>query len=203
VAEMLAERGLEVDASCIWRWVQVYAPEINKRCRPYLRPTNKSYRIDETYIKVKGNDRYLYRAVDSTGQTIDFLLTAKRDTAAAKRFLLRAIDASGNPMPRVINVDKNPAYTAAIEALVVEGALPPRVRLRQCKYLNNVIEQDHRTVKKRTWLAKGYGSFQGAWRTLQGIEAVHMIRKGRVRWLAKDDAVGQALFVAELFGIAA
>jgi transposase-like protein len=95
------------------------------------------------------------------------------------------MEASGNPMPRVINVDKNPAYPAAIEALNAEGTLPPRVRLRQCKYLNNVIEQDHRTVKKRTWLAKGYGSFQGAWRTLQGIEAVHMIRKGRVRWLAK------------------
>jgi IS6 family transposase len=203
VAERLAERGLEVDASCIWRWVQVYAPEINKRCRPHLRPTSKSYRIDETYIKVKGKDRYLYRAVDSTGQTIDFLLTAKRDTAAAKRFLLRAIDASGNPMPRVINVDKNPAYPAAIEALMVEGALPSRVRLRQCKYLNNVIEKDHRTVKKRTWLAKGYGSFQGAWRTLQGIEAVHMIRKGRVRWLAKADALGQALFIAELFSATA
>ncbi len=100
---------------------------------------------------------------------------------------------------RMINVDKNPAYPAAIEALPAEGTLPSRVRLRQCKYLNNVIEQDHRTVKKRTWLAKGYGSFQGAWRTLQGIEAVHMIRKGRVRWLAKDDAVGQALFIAGLF----
>ena len=106
-------------------------------------------------------------------------------------------------MPRVINVDKNPAYPAAVEELTAEGRLPARVRLRQCKYLNNVIEQDHRTVKKRAWLAKGYGSFQGAWRTLQGIEAVHMIRKGRVRWLAKDDAVGQALFIAELFGIAA
>ena len=106
-------------------------------------------------------------------------------------------------MPRVINVDKNPAYPAAIEALTAEGTLPPRVRLRQCKYLNNVIEQDHRTVKKRTWLAKGYGSFQGAWRTLQGIETVHMIRKGRVRWLAKDDCVGQALFIAFLFGLAA
>lgn len=89
------------------------------------------------------------RAVDSTGQTIDFLLTAKRDTAAAKRFLLRAIEAPGNPMPRVITVDKNPAYAAAIEALAAEGMLPRRVRLRQCKYLNNVIEQDHRTVKKR------------------------------------------------------
>ena len=84
-----------------------------------------------------------------------------------------------------------------------EGILPSRVRLRQCKYLNNIVEQDHRTVKKRVWLAKGYGSFQSAWRTLQGIEAVHMIRKGRVRWLAKDDAVGQALFITQLFGIAA
>jgi transposase-like protein len=83
--------------------VQAYAPELNKRCRPHLKPTNKSYRIDETYIRVKGEDKYLYRALDSTGQTIDFLLTAKRDTAAAKRFLRKAIEASGNAMPRVIN----------------------------------------------------------------------------------------------------
>ena len=200
---MLAERGLEVDASCIWRWVQAYAPEINKRCRPHLRPANKSYRIDETYIRIKGKDRYLYRAVDSTGQTIDFLLTARRDAAAAKRFLLNAMAASGSALPRVMNVDKNPAYPAAVEELKAEGTLPRRVRLRQCKYLNNIIEQDHRTVKKRVWLAKGYGSFQSAWRTLQGIEAVNMIRKGRVRWLAKGDAVGQALFITELFGIGA
>jgi transposase-like protein len=120
--------------------------------------------------------------------------------AAAKRFLCRAIDASGNAMPRVMNVDKNPSYPAAVEALKAEGTIPSRVVLRQCKYLNNVIEQDHRTVKKRVWLAKGYGSFQTAWRTLQGIETVHMIRKGRVRWLAKGDAVGQGLFIAWLFG---
>ena len=202
VSEMLAERGIDVDASCIWRWVQAYAPELNKRCRPHLKPTNKSYRIDETYIKVKGEDKYLYRAVDSVGQTIDFLLTARRDAAAAKRFLRKALAASGNPVPRVMNVDKNPAYPAAVERLKAEGSLPRRVRLRQCKYLNNVVEQDHRTVKKRVWLAKGYGSFQSAWRTLQGIEAVSMIRKGRVRWLAKGDAVDQAHFIAELFGIA-
>jgi transposase-like protein len=171
--------------------------------RPYLKPVNKSYRIDETYIKVKGEDKYLYRALDSIGQTIDFLLIAKRDAAAAKRFLRRAIQASGNAMPRVINVDKNPAYPAAMEELKAEDAVPRRVALRQCKYLNNVIEQDHRTVKKRVWLAKGYGSFQSAWRTLQGIESVHMIRKGRVRWLAKRDVVGQALFIAWLFGLAA
>src|ERR1700724_127915 len=203
VAELVAERGVEVDASCIRRWVQVYAPELNKRCRPHLKPTNKSYRIDETYIKVNGEDKYLYRALDSTGQTIEFLLTARRDTAAAKRFLRKAIEASGNPMPRVMNVDKNPAYPAAVEALKAEGAIPQRVALRQCKYLNNVIEQDHRTVKKRVWLAKGYGTFQSAWRTLQGIEAVNMIRKGRVRWLANGDVVGQALFIGELFGLAA
>src|SRR5467141_3585147 len=84
VSELVAERGVEVDASCIWRWVQAYAPELNKRCRPHLKLTNKSYRIDETYIKVKGEDKYLYRAIDSTGHTIDFLLTAKRDAASSE-----------------------------------------------------------------------------------------------------------------------
>jgi IS6 family transposase len=203
VSELLAERGVEVHPSCIWRWVQAYAPELNKRCRPHLKRTNKSYRTDETYIKFKGKYQYLYRAVDSTGQTIDFLLTAKRDAAAAKRFFRKALRSPGNPVPRVINVDKNPSYPAAVEALKEEGVLPRRVHLRQCKYLNNVVEQDHRTVKKRTWLAKGYGSFSTAWRTLQGIEAVNMIRKGRVRWVARQDAIAQAAFIAELFGIAA
>jgi IS6 family transposase len=127
VAELLAERGVEVYPSCIWRWVQVYAPELNKRCRPHLKATNKSYRTDETYRKVKGADKYLYRAVDSTGQAIEFLLTAKRDAAGAKRFLRRALNAPGNRVPRVINVDKNPAYPAAVDALRAEGVLPSRV----------------------------------------------------------------------------
>ncbi len=160
VAELVAERGIEADASCIWRWVQAYAPELNKRCRPHLKPTNKSYRIDETYINVKGEDKYLYRALDSTGQTIDFLLTAKRDTAAAKRFLRKAIEASGNPMPRVMNVDKNPAYPAAVEALKADGTIPRRVALRQCKFLNNVIEQDHRTVKNEFGWRRGMAPFR-------------------------------------------
>ena len=102
-----------------------------------------------------------------------------------------------------MNVDKNPAYPAAVEMLKADGLIPDRVVLRQCKYLNNVIEQDHRTVKKRVWLAKGYGSFRSARRTLQGIETIHMIRKGRVRWLAKGNAIGQAHFIAGLFGLAA
>src|SRR5262245_54408182 len=104
--------------------------------------------------------------------------------------LSKAVGAVGNPHPRVINIDKNPAYSAAVEQLKAEGTLRRSVHLRQC------------TVKQRAWLAKGYGSFQSAWRTLQGIEAVNMIRKGRVRWLAKGDAVGQAHLIAQLFEIA-
>jgi transposase, IS6 family len=132
-----------------------------------------------------------------------FLLTAKRDTAAAERFFRKALSAPGNPVPRVINVDQNPAFPAAVEKLKTEGVLPRRVRLRQCKYLNNVVEQEHRTVKQRTCLAKGYGSFPTVRRTLQGIEAVNLIRKGRVRWVARHAAVAAADFINELFGIAA
>lgn len=203
VSELLAERGVAVDASCVWRWVQAYAPELHKRCRPYLKSTNKSYRVDETYIKVKGREKYLYRAVDSTGQTIDFLLTAKRDKQAARRFFHKVFRSSANLIPRVINVDKNAAYPAAIKVLKREGRLPRRVRLRQCKYLNNVIEQDHRNSKKRTRLAKGYKTFPSARRTLEGIETMHRIRKGRVKRVAKKDVVAEAKFVAKLFGLAA
>ena len=203
VSELLAERGIKVDRSCIWRWVQVYAPELNKRCLPPLKSTNKSYRVDETYIEVKGKEKYLYRAVDSTGQTIDFLLTAKRDTAAAKRFFRKMFRNPANPTPRVINVDKNAAYPPAIKALKQEGVLPCRVRLRQCKFLNNIVEQSHRNVKKRTWLAKSYKRFHSAWRTLEGIETMEMIRKGRVRWVAKKDVVAEIKFIAKLFPISA
>jgi transposase-like protein len=203
MSEMTAERGLAISASCIWRWVQVYGPELDKRCRRHLKPTNKSWRLDETYIEVKGQERLLYRAVDSTGQTIDFLLTAKRDATAAKRFFQRALAHSGNRMPRVINVDKNRAYPAAVSDLKQEGTLRRGCRLRQCKYLNNIVEQDHRNVKRRTWLAKGYGSLPTAWRTLRGIEAMDMIRKGRVRRVGKSDTLAQLKFVETLFDIAA
>ena len=168
-----------------------------------MKPTNKSYRVDETYIKVRGQDRYLYRAVDSTGQTIDFLLTARRDAASAKRFFRKLFLTSANVQPRVINVDQNPAYPVAVEQLKQDGTVRRRCRVRQCKYLNNMIEQGDRTVKRRVWLAMGYGSFRSAWRTLRGIEAVSMIRKGRARWVAKTDARGQARFIHRLFGIAA
>ena len=152
---------------------------------------------------MKGKEKYLYRAVDSTGQTIDFLLTAKRDTAAAKRFFRKMFRNPANPTPRVINVDKNAAYPPAIKALKQEGVLPCRVRLRQCKFLNNIVEQSHRNVKKRTWLAKSYKRFHTARRTLEGIETMEMIRKGRVRWVAKKDVVAEVKFIAKLFPIAA
>lgn len=176
---------------------------IDKLCRRYLKPTNKSYRVDETYIKVSGEQKYLYRAVDSTGQTIDFLLTARRDAAAAKRFFRKAFQTRANSAPRVINVDKNPAYPLAVEDLNTEGKLARRCKLRQCRYLNNVVEQSHRHVKRRTRLAMGYGSFHTAWRTLRGIEAMHMINKGRVRRLVEDDVVGQVKFFQKLFAVAA
>jgi transposase, IS6 family len=201
LARMVQEHGWKVNHTSIFRWVQRYGPELAARCRAFLKPTNRSYRLDETYIKVKGEDRYLYRAIDSTGQTIDFLLTAKRDKASAKRFFRRALTSAGNVRPRVINVDKNPAYPAAFKELKAEGVLSRRCRLRQCKFLNNIIEQDHRNVKRRMRLAMGYGSFRTAWRTLQGIETIHMIRKGRVRRVAKDDVIAQVRFIHQLFGL--
>ena len=201
LARMVQEHGWKVNHTSIFRWVQRYGPELAARCRAFLKATNRSYRVDETYINVKGEDRYLYRAVDSTGQTIDFLLTAKRDKASAKRFFRKALTSVGNVRPRVINVDKNPAYPAAFKELKAEGMLSRRCRLRQCKYLNNIIEQDHRNVKRRMRLAMGYGSFRTAWRTLQGIETIHMIRKGRVRRVAKDDVVAQVRFIHQLFGL--
>jgi transposase, IS6 family len=115
VSAILAERGVEVDASCIWRWVQAYASELNRRCRPHLKPTNKSYRTDATYIKVKGEDKYLYRAVDSTGQTIEFLLTTKRDAAGAQRFFRKALSSPGNGVPRGDQRGQEPGCRGSVE----------------------------------------------------------------------------------------
>ena len=142
--EMMEERNLTVDHTTIYQWVQRYASELEKRCRPHLRPTNDSYRVDETYVKIKGQWYYLYRAVDSTGQTIDFMLSAKRDTKAAKRFFRKMLKAPKHQSPRVIYVDQNKAYPPTVEELKKEGVLPVTSQLRQCKYLNNIVEQDHR-----------------------------------------------------------
>jgi transposase, IS6 family len=149
VEELLAERGLHADHVTVWRWVQRYAPEMERRLRSRLKPTNDSWRVDETYIRVKGKWRYLYRAVDSSGATLDFLLSAKRDAAAAERFLAKALRGTNHPAPRVINTDEHAGYPPAIVHLKAEGALGQNCRDRPVQYLNNVLEQDHRAIKRR------------------------------------------------------
>ena len=137
---MLLDRGVKVDHSTIFRWIQAYAVELDKRIRPHLRTSNGSWRVDETYVKVKGRWMYLYRAVDSRGQTIDFLLSAKRDAEAAKRFFRKALAQPHTVNPRTITVDKNAAYPKAVAEMKEDGELWRRSRLRQVKYLNNILE---------------------------------------------------------------
>jgi transposase, IS6 family len=200
---MMRERGLPVDHTTIFRWVQKYAPEINKRIRPYLKLAGASYRVDETYIKVGKNCKYLYRAVDSTGNTIEFMLSAKRDVSAAKRFFKKMMRTDHRRLPFTISVDKNAAYPEAFNTSQKEKVLPHDCKLRRVKYLNNIIEQDHRFIKKRVRSCLGYRSFDTAERTLQGVEVMNMIRKGQVKRLDGKDTTGQAKFVASLFQIAA
>jgi transposase-like protein len=200
--EMMNERGLSVDHTTIYRWVQAYAPELERRIRPHLRLTNDSYRVDETYIKVKGAWKYLYRAVDSTGQTIDFMLSAKRDARAAKRFFRKMLKAAKHQSPRVINVNWNKAYPLAVEELKEEGVLSVASQLRRCKYLNNIVEQDHRFIKRRVNPRLGFFNFNTARRTIGVYEVMNMIRKGQIEGIGKGDIRGQVRFVADLFNVA-
>src|SRR5215471_4744856 len=140
--EIMAERNLSVDHVTIWRWVQRYGPILNQRIRRELRRPNRSWRVDETYVRVAGHWAYLYRAVDSAGETIDFMLSPYRDLTAAKLFLQLALSGGGGIRPRVINVDGHPAYARAISELKQSGELGRRCRCRPSPYLNNVIEQD-------------------------------------------------------------
>jgi IS6 family transposase len=184
------------------RWVQRYAPELEKRCRPHLKSTTDSWRVDETYVKIKGVWTYLYRAVDSQGNTLEFHLSATRDAQAAKHFFAKALGAFHTVTPRVITVDKNAAYPKAMNELKAARILAEACELRQNKYLNNLIEQDHRFIKRLVKPGMGFFSFETAWRTLQGYEAIHMMRKGQMQGVHKRDGARQAAFIAELFGVA-
>ena len=203
LAAMLADRGVTVDHSTLFRWVQAYAAEFERRVRRYLRACTGSWRVDETYIKVKGVWTYLYRAVDSRGQTIDFLLSARRDAAAAKRFFRKALAQPHSGNPRTITVDKNPAYPRATAEMKRAGELWRFSRLRQCKYLNNIVEQDHRRIKRLVRPGLGFGSMPTARRTLAGYEAMAMIRKGQVHNIDRHDMQAQTASVAGLFQMAA
>ena len=201
--EMMRERGLSVDHVTIFRWVQRYAPEINRRMRLYLKMSGTSYRLDETYVKVGKTWKYLYRAVDSAGQTIEFMLSAKRDISAAKRFFRKLMRADHRRLPFTIGTDKHASYPEAFATSVKENVLPPDCKLRRVKYLNNVIEQDHRFIRRRWRAMQCFRSFHTAERAIEGVEAMHVMRKGQVKRLDGRDSMGQAEFVAGLFGLAA
>ena len=179
--EMMEERGVEVDHSTLNRWVVKYVPVVDQQFRAGKRPVGSSWRLDETYVKVKGNWKYLYRAVDKAGDTVDFLLTAKRDRKAALRFLRKAIGHHG--VPEKITIDKSGANTAAIESYNAEHEAD--IEIRQIKYLNNIVEQDHRAVKRVARPMLGFKSFRSAAVTLAGIELMHMVRKGQLRSTGK------------------
>src|SRR6476659_2144516 len=178
--EMMGERGVAVDHSTLNRWVIKYAPEFEKAFRRRQCPVGRSWRLDETYIKIKGKAAYLYRAVDKEGQTIDFLLTPTRDRDAAEAFLCKAI--RKQRIPEKITIDQSGSNTAAI--IHYNKIHKTSVAIRKCKYLNNIVEQDHRAVKRKVRPMLGFKSFWAARCTLAGIEVMHAIRKGQLETTA-------------------
>lgn len=188
VEELMEERGVEVDHSTINRWVIKYSPQLEEAFHRRKRPVWVSWRMDETYIKVKGQWYYLYRAVDKHGQTIDFLLTEHRDKAAALRFLKKAIRRNG--LPETITIDGSDANEAAIKRYNEEYGT--HIIIRQVKYLNNIVEQDHRGVKRVTRPMLGFKSFEAAQDTLVGIELMHMIKKRQLRVEAGEEGLTAA-----------
>src|SRR6478672_10310159 len=174
--EMMGERGVAVDHSTLNRWVIKYAPEFEKAFRRRQRPVGRSWRMDETYVKIKGKAAYLYRAVDKDGLTIDFLLTPTRDRDSAEAFLRKAIRTQG--LPEKITIDKSGANMAAITRY--NKTHKTAIIIRHSKYLNNIVEQDHRAVKRRTRPMLGFKSFWAARCTITGMEVMHAIRKGQL-----------------------
>jgi putative transposase len=174
--EMMGERGVAVDHSTLNRWVIKYAPEVDKQFRHRQRPVGRSWRMDETYVKIKGKWAYLYRAVDKEGHTIDFLLTPQRDQDAAEAFLRKAIRTQ--ELPEKITIDQSGANTAAITNY--NRTYTTTIAIRHSKYLNNLVEQDHRAVKRLTHPMLGFKSFWAARCTIAGMEVMHAIRKGQL-----------------------
>ena len=178
IEELMEERGVGVDHSTINRWVINYSPKLEAEfSRKYKRTIGSSWRMDETYIKVKENWCYLYRAVDKSGATIDFMLAKNRDEAAAKRFFNKAISYSG--IPEKITIDKSGANNAALKSITKRHIDSDNIEVRQIKYLNNIIEQDHRFIKRITKSMMGFKEFHSAHATLISIELHHMLHKNQ------------------------
>lgn len=189
LVEMMAERGLSLAHTTIMRWVQRSVPEFEKRWNRFARPVGGSWRVDETYVKIKGRWVYLYRAVDKAGKTVDFLLRAKRDVAAAKAFFCRAFAKHGR-LPHKITLDGYQASHRAARELLAQNRRGARTRIRSCKYLNNLIEQDHRAIKLRLAPMLGFKRLRQAAITIAGVELMHRIRKGQFA-LSKIRAAGR------------
>ena len=177
---MMTERGVAVDHSTIYRWVQHFAPEMERRLRWQWRwPRSRSWRIDETYVKVRGQWAYLYRALDKLGNTIDFYLSSTRNTKAAKRFLGKALNGLKDwEQPEVLNTDKAPTYAAAIAEFKAEGKCPDETRHRQVKYLNNVVEADHGKLKLLLRPVRGFKTLKTAYATIKGFEVMRAAAQG-------------------------
>jgi transposase-like protein len=197
---MMIERGIEVDHTTLYRWVQAYSVELAKRIRYYSKPYSTSWRVDETYIKVKGKWKYLYRVVDKYGSTIDFMLSSHRNIAAAKKFFKQAMITSALK-PKIITTDKHSSYNKAIIQLKDQKILPNLLLHRQCKYLNNVIESDHRRIKRRINPMLGFKTFNTARRYIFGIEAMAMMIKKQTHYLIRLSILEQVQFVKRLFYI--
>ena len=178
VEELMSIRGIKVDHSTIQRWVFKFSKEVEKNMHKRKKQVCDSWRMDETYIKVKGRDMYLYRAVDKYGNTVDFLLTRRRQKMSAQKFFNKAIGNNGKP--RVINIDKSGANSSAILTVNKRSLSTKKIKIRKVKYLNNIIEQDHRRIKRRIRIMTGFKEFESAQRTLAGIEVVSIIRKGQI-----------------------
>ena len=200
---MLADRGVRVDHVTLYRWIQRFAPELEKRLRRHLRPCRGPWHVDETYVRVGGEWRSLYRAVDGTGQTIDFMLSARRDKRAARRFFRQALGRENTRNPREIVTDRLTSYPGALRGMKRAGELWRFTRHRRGRWLNNLVEQDHRRIKRRTGPMLGFGSFRTARRTLAGVEALAMLSKGQARAAPANDMPAQRSFVHQVFGLAA
>ena len=199
--ELMAERGLSVDHTTIWRWTQAYGPEVHRRLRGQVKPKSSTWHVDETFVRIAGRWMYLFRPVDGSGQTVEFYLSETRDREAAKIFLKRAMANPDNRPLHVLSRDGLRSYPAAVRELQKEGHVNGRCRQHTRRYSNNRIESDHRSIKCRLRAMHGPRTAATAWRAIQGIEAAQMIRKGQVLGIMGANLAGQAWAFETLLGV--
>jgi len=199
--EMMGERGISLSHTTIYRWVMKYSHELKKRARWYARDRGFSWRVDETYVKVKGKWKYLYRAIDKNGDTIDFYLSHTRNTGAAKRFLSKALKLNKHWVPSKINTDKNPAYNQAIAELKAENEAYAHIEHRKVKYLNNRVESDHGKLKRLIKPMLGFKTMKSANATIMVYEFMRMFKKGQFDFWMECKSMNEVQFFNSLFDV--